>query len=503
MATGSLIPAQPPKPGEHEAPTTICGINTDIIIGNPEPKYLCGECHYLLKTPMQNTCGHRFCAQCLRKIMPSGESDKSPCPVCQAELASNMITAEEARFIEGAYPDRAVGKEMMRLKVRCLNTGCSWRKTFKDYENHIEKCQHKPNRCPRCQCVVCLDSQIEHDITSCPKRQVICTHCSEFVVVSDYQRHVCSEACGGPNAEELEVPEGGACLVGCKEMFRTVADFQAHLCEKASEHLIAMFKELQVIKNGGGSESGRGDHSNNDTVTRLNAFEAKVMSWGNVIEVLTREIERGNNDRGVINRQCTVDRDIVDGINRKVMALERTMALKDITISEMELRLQAVELTSYDGKLFWKIPNYSTKVKEAVDGRITSFYSPDFYTSRGGYKMCMRIYLNGDGMGKGTHLSLFFVIKRGHCDALLCWPFRSKVTMKILDQNKKEDIVDAFRPDPTSSSFKKPTSEMNIASGCPMFTSLHVLKENSTNANEHAYIKHDTMYLYVEVEMQS
>ena len=44
-----------------------------------------------------------------------------------------------------------------------------------------------------------------------------------------------------------------------------------------------------------------------------------------------------------------------------------------------------------------------------------------------GYKLCARIYLNGDGMGKTTHVSLFFVIMRGQFDALLKWPFRQKV----------------------------------------------------------------------------
>ena len=56
-----------------------------------------------------------------------------------------------------------------------------------------------------------------------------------------------------------------------------------------------------------------------------------------------------------------------------------------------------------------------------------SLYSQPFYTGRYGYKMCGRVYLNGDGMGKGTHLSLFFVLMRGEYDALLEWPFRQKV----------------------------------------------------------------------------
>lgn len=60
-----------------------------------------------------------------------------------------------------------------------------------------------------------------------------------------------------------------------------------------------------------------------------------------------------------------------------------------------------------------------------------------FYTSKYGYKMCLRIYLNGDGTGRGSHLSLFFVVMRGLSDALLKWPFNQKVkvTQAVEDIN--------------------------------------------------------------------
>ena len=48
-----------------------------------------------------------------------------------------------------------------------------------------------------------------------------------------------------------------------------------------------------------------------------------------------------------------------------------------------------------------------------------------------GYKACTRIYLNGDGMGKNSHVSLFFVLMRGEFDALLPWPFQQKVRYYI------------------------------------------------------------------------
>ena len=53
-------------------------------------------------------------------------------------------------------------------------------------------------------------------------------------------------------------------------------------------------------------------------------------------------------------------------------------------------------------------------------------------TSRYGYKMCLRVYLNGDGSGNDTHISIFFVLMRGDFDALLQWPFEQKVTLNIL-----------------------------------------------------------------------
>ena len=80
-------------------------------------------------------------------------------------------------------------------------------------------------------------------------------------------------------------------------------------------------------------------------------------------------------------------------------------------------------------------------------------------------------------------------------DALLPWPFRQKVTLTILDQMGKDHVVDAFQPDPTSSSFKRPTSDMNIASGCPLFMPLSYLNLSGRN-----YVKDDCMFVKVVVQ---
>ena len=65
----------------------------------------------------------------------------------------------------------------------------------------------------------------------------------------------------------------------------------------------------------------------------------------------------------------------------------------------------------------------SRHVYDAKTGKLVSIYSSPFFSGRIGYKMCMRAYMNGDGIGEGTHLSLFFIVMRGEFDPLLSWPF--------------------------------------------------------------------------------
>ena len=115
---------------------------------------------------------------------------------------------------------------------------------------------------------------------------------------------------------------------------------------------------------------------------------------------------------------------------------------------DQELRLQLLERATYNGVLLWKIDDFARRRKEAVDGVTMSLYSIPFYTNRHGYKMCARVYLNGDGMGKGTHLSFFFVVMKGPFDALLPWPFKQKVTVAIINQAGKKHVTETFRPDP-------------------------------------------------------
>jgi TNF receptor-associated factor 2/TNF receptor-associated factor 3 len=175
-------------------------------------------------------------------------------------------------------------------------------------------------------------------------------------------------------------------------------------------------------------------------------------------------------------------------LDKKYEELERSNKLLSVRVSELELQLQASLASTHNGAFLWRIPDVARRKRDAIDERITSIYSPPFYTGRNGYKMCIRAYLNGDGIGHKTHLSIFFVLMKGEYDPLLKWPFDHKVSLILVDQNHRKHIVQTFKPTQDSSSFQRPRTDMNVASGCPQFSKLDVLEDPS-------YVKDDVMYI--------
>eukprot|EP00112_Aurelia_sp_Birch-Aquarium-sp1_P010271 Seg22.2 transcript_id=Seg22.2/GoldUCD/mRNA.D3Y31 product="TNF receptor-associated factor 3" protein_id=Seg22.2/GoldUCD/D3Y31 len=196
---------------------------------------------------------------------------------------------------------------------------------------------------------------------------------------------------------------------------------------------------------------------------------------------------------GKMNRNIDAVRDLCRKFESKFTANADWQQRTDVNMADQSDRIENVEFASYNGVIIWPIAEFMRKRHDSIVGKNVSFYSPYFYTGRYGYKMRLRVYLNGDGIGKGSHVSLFFVICKGKYDALLPWPFRQKVTMTILDQDNVQNVSDSFKPDPSSSSFQRPKNPMNIASGCPLFMPLAYL-------DTQAYLRDDSLFIKAEVD---
>ena len=190
-----------------------------------------------------------------------------------------------------------------------------------------------------------------------------------------------------------------------------------------------------------------------------------------------------------LRQKLQAKNDEIESLRVRVAELEKLNYEKTCELRNRDFRLSQIENISYDGSIVWKIPRFSQRKDDAETGKCTSMLSCPFYSGKYGYKMCLRLYIMGDGIGKGTHLSLFFVVMCGEFDNILQWPFTHKVTFKLFNQAESRDIVDTFRPDPMSSSFRKPKSDMNIASGCPQFISHTELEMDGFLVDNTIFIK--------------
>ena len=114
------------------------------------------------------------------------------------------------------------------------------------------------------------------------------------------------------------------------------------------------------------------------------------------------------------------------------------------------LHLRVVDVAVYSTPLLSKIPSWQdphTATQSVCDLTLTEFtkrkqfnnvyYSPPFYSHTNGYKLCIIVYANGNGVGKDTHVSIFANLMRGEYDNDLQWPFECDIVIEVL--NWKED----------------------------------------------------------------
>ena len=121
------------------------------------------------------------------------------------------------------------------------------------------------------------------------------------------------------------------------------------------------------------------------------------------------------------------------------------------------------------------------------------FHSDSFYTSPGGYKMCIRVDPNGELSGEGTHMLVYARVLEGAYDASLSWPFMETVTFMLLNQLADDNHHSRI--------FEFTTRHnANVGSSCgkSQFISHSALSHDPVKNTQ--YLKNDTLYFRVTVK---
>ncbi|CAM4755487.1 unnamed protein product [Rotaria magnacalcarata] len=147
-------------------------------------------------------------------------------------------------------------------------------------------------------------------------------------------------------------------------------------------------------------------------------------------------------------------------------------------------------VSAHNGILLWRINNIKDRSNNSE-----SATSPPFYTSLDGYKLCVRLYFNGNDTDQSTYSSIFIVLMRGDYDAILDWPFNYQVIFCLYNLiNQDNHIIESFQPDINLKAFQKPQSDMNVGCGISKFIP-RTLFEQENNS----FIHDDSIYIKVMI----
>ncbi|XP_042341193.1 TNF receptor-associated factor 5 isoform X2 [Plectropomus leopardus] len=515
-------------------------------------EFVCPLCRGVVLNPQQSSCGHIYCRLCLRRLLETSSPSSPVCPVdgavitpaevfqdncCKREISSLQVYCPNSQACTAVVALRHLQEHRRSCQyeqLQCCNPGCRAALQRRHLQEHLTNtCPHRTEPCPHCQQPQTLSLLQDHVQSSCPQVEVDCPHscslkmprhkltehretCPEILVHCSYRKFGCSvqDKRGRVKLHEdaavshhmLLVLRSNTHLEQQVEALQEEALLRQQEVQTDSLLLAGLHKKIRPLLQHSGSHEELVSAAQR-TLSRqedsLSTVQLDVLQVSGGLSPLVEELEQLRKSLDAVIQEVSA----AEALREELGALEENLKchsdLLDLHAAQLrhnKQHLQELEATSYDGKLIWKIEDFRNRRETEVKGQPPCLSSVPFHTGRCGYKMAAKVYLNGDGEGRGTHLSLYVVLLPGDFDALLPWPFRQTVSLSVLDQSGTANHRSlSFRPDPTSKSFQRPAAESagNVAVGFSCFITLNEL-ETPQNA---AYVKDDTLFVKVKVDM--
>ena len=198
----------------------------------------------------------------------------------------------------------------------------------------------------------------------------------------------------------------------------------------------------------------------------------------------TKVLPRGSFSELANPLMSTFDRRLLYQLQLEMekMRLEREMAI--LHTLKKRLLEEVSEIQKVKEKIVWKFSEVKQKIFDAEKEKQIVIQSQPFFLERLHYKGFLKL---GKGVGKESHISLFFGIMKGEFDDDLQWPFTGKITITLVNQTGGKDKISTFQLE----AIKKPETDEGFASGC-IFISQADLKCGG-------FIDDDTLFIQCEV----
>ena len=341
------------------------------------------------------------------------------------------------------------------MKIKCDNAdnGCEWIGELRAVDEHLSTCDYTflscPNKCSGGDKILRKNME-KHKTEECPRRQYVCPHCEES---GEYEERMTTHL---EKCPLMKIPcsnNGCSCLVArCKLTSHRIkfCEFEMVPCKYAKIGCMFKVPRKDLKKH----EEDRQQHLEFaiDAVPKL---EQQMFEHHMTLEILKRDLSTTN--ERVAEQKALLELEKMVKKQENVLAqLQSIITAQSKEINELKVKLEAQVCgeTSPSG-----IPESYTRamvvrsIPVSTQGQtyLNTFkfmkyaerksnndyvYSPPFYSSPGGYKLCIKVHANGSGSGNGTHLSVYVYLMRGDNDDHLLWPFTGTVEVELLNQLK-------------------------------------------------------------------
>ena len=352
-----------------------------VELSHPED-FFCPVTFAVLLEPYQTQCCANHLSQEAYQRLQG-----QPCPVCRKE---NLA----------AVKDNYHKRRVLSLKVRCPHKaeGCEWQGELRSLEQHLNtdssaECGYVDVDCPyACGERVQRRSLEEHKSQRCSLRPFTCQYCNHKAT----HQKVTKEH--WPVCEKYPLP----CPYECGEEEIERQHLEGHLEQTCPLEVI----QCDFSYVGCGAQLQRclmSAHMKEGMEAHLSLLSLVIPNLQTLVQQQADQIKQQGDMMNQMRDQIKQDRDQMKHMENRIKQLEEPFPLVDIIMDDFK------------------------KHKKKAD----SWHSPPFYTHRGGYMMCLKVYANGVGYGDGTHVSVYVCLMRGKFDDLLKWPFHGDVAIQL------------------------------------------------------------------------
>ena len=395
------------------------------------------------------------------------------CPVCIELVNKPVLTGCDHLFCENCIEDQPTcptcrkrftttqDKGSVRIvkafKVKCPNSveGCKWQGDLGDAEEHLEeKCQHQKVKCPNGCGEKMKSKAIQlHTQGDCTHRPYKCPHCDHKGVYKDVTT-VHYTTCG-------DFPL--SCPSGCGKKIKR-RNMESHLSTECPEEYIL----------------------------------CKYVMFGCDTAVKRREKETHFSDKA-LHLEKSVESQLA--MFQCLGSFFQSPARQpDVTSLPLSFRPWLQNTPTCYPRPPWVVKLREFEKKKRND---KCWYSGPVavYSHFGGYKMCVSIDPNGDGSGKGTHISLFVHLMKGDNDDNLKFPFKGHIVVSLLNQleDKNHLTKEPWSPEDNIAEDireRVTTGVRGCGWGHPKFISPNDLNYNSDKNCQ--YLKNDCLFFRVD-----